>query len=134
MQPNPYLPPLAGQPPIGSESAPSVVLWARLYAIAFAIMYLLCVVGGVALMVLVESVPGARGDEALLQGGILTVVGLPLMVISAIAAFAPRAKWGWILNVAVMGIGCTSCLCLPFAAILIVYWIKPEVKAWYGMT
>jgi hypothetical protein len=130
--PPPYPPPYVGQVPGApfEASAPSVIIWARVYATAFTVMYLLCFVGGI---VIALAADGARATEAQIQGGIMSVVGLPLMILSFLAVFAPRKKWGWGVNIAVMGLGCTSCACLPFAIPLLIAWLKPEVKAWYGV-
>jgi hypothetical protein len=121
-----------GQPPPMS-SPPSVVVWARVYAIAFAFMYLLCIVGGILLVVMGESFGGRDSGETVVQGAIMAIVGVPLMVVSFIAALAPRKKWGWVMNVVLMGLGCSSCMCMPAAIPLLIFWLKPEVKAWYGM-
>ena len=135
MQPgyDPYAPP--GVPPEGYAALegqrPGVVVWVRIYAILFSIMYLACSVGGVFLLVAAEDL---RGDTApvMIEGFVMVVLGLAFMGLSIVAAAAPRKKWGWIVNLILIGLGCTSCMCLPAAIPLMIFWLKPEARRWYS--
>ncbi len=118
-----------------SEAAPSVVLWARLYATALGLLELLAAVIGVALLAMGAEGASAPGEELIRQalGGVYLVLGLSLAGVCAWAALAGRRKYAWYLHLVLMILGCTSCACLPFGVPLIVYWLRPETKAWYGV-
>lgn len=116
-----------------SDTAPDAILYARIYAAAMTLMYVLCTVGGVLLMLL----PGAwdSGGPDLppgIQGAIMAVVGLPFAALCSVAIFVGRRKWAYMLHFALMALGATSCLCLPVSLPLLIRWMKPDVKAWYG--
>ncbi len=132
--PSPYAPPMAPLAPPYEAERPGVVVWARVYAIAFAVMYLLTTCFGVFLLFMAGNLHGDREATAMIEGIVMLVLGPALMVLSIVAAAAPRKKWGWIVNVCLMGLGCTSCMCMPAAIPLLVFWLKPEAKRWYGMT
>jgi len=137
--PSPYAPPQAPLGPPGFEGAPfdgprpGVILWARIYATLFAVMYLVATFGGVFLLYAGSDLSGDKAGEAMVEGVIMVVLCPALMVLSVVAAVAPRKKWGWILNVVLIGLGCTSCMCMPASIPLVIFWLKPEVKRWYGM-
>jgi hypothetical protein len=131
--PSPYAPPGVGAFPVES-GPPGVVVWARVYAIAFAVMYLLTTGGGAAILYVAGDLHGHEGTEAMIEGIVMLVLGPVLMALSIVAAAAPRKKWGWIVNLVIMGLGCTSCLCWPASIPLLIFWLKPEAKRWYGMT
>jgi hypothetical protein len=121
------------QPYQGMPTQPPVVIWARVYAAAMALLYLICTAGGVFMLIAAAETHGHKAEEAMIQGVIFTAVSPLLLILALIAAFAPRKKWGWIMNIALMGIGCTSCFCLPLCIPLMIFWMKPETKSWYGM-
>lgn len=132
--PSPYAPPGAEAVPYDDGVRPGVVLWAKVYAIAFAVMYLVTTAGGALLVWAGSELHGDKGVEAMIEGVVMLVLGPLLTALSIVAAAAPRKKWGWIINIVLMGLGCTSCACWPASIPLIIFWLKPETKRWYGMT
>jgi MFS family permease len=132
MQPgyDPYAAPQA-LPFAPEDARPGVVVWARVYAVAFALMYLACAVGGVFILSLDDEVHGEKGS-AVVQGVIMAGLGVVLMALSIVALVAPRKKWGWIVNVVLIGLGCSSCMCMPAAIPLLIFWLKPETKRWFA--
>lgn len=118
--------------PVAPEDArPAVVVWARVYAVAFALMYLACTVGGVFILSLDDEASGEKGSMVV-QGVIMAGLGVVLLVLSIVALVAPRKKWGWIVNVVLIGLGCSSCMCMPAAIPLLIFWLKPETKRWFA--
>jgi hypothetical protein len=119
-------------PPV-DDRAPGVVLWARLYAAAFALMYLACTVGGILLLVFAGDLADRDRTETMINGVVMIAMGPPLLGLSIVTALAPRKRWGWIINVVLIGLGMMSCCCVPASVPLLIFWIKPETKRWYGM-
>jgi len=137
--PSPYAPPQAPYTPAGFEGAPGdvarpgVVVWARVYSVAFAVMYFVATLGGVFVLYAAGEASGDKAAEAMIQGVVMVVLCPILMGLSIVAAAAPRKRWGWIINVVLIGLGCTSCLCMPASIPLVIFWLKPETKRWFGM-
>lgn len=101
-----------------------------------ALLYLACVVGGVVLLFFREEL--AAGDDEtpvflwILYGVLFIGLGVVLGGAYAAALFIPPQPWAWIYHLVLIGIGMTSCCCLPFSIALMVYWFKPETQAWFG--
>ena len=114
-------------------STEKALLFGKLYAIAFGVMYLLLVLLGIVMLVLPSAWDSRHGNLPMgVQGIIFIVVSIPLGVLSAVAAFAPRKKWGWTINFVIQAIGTTGCCCMPLALPLLIRWMKPDVKAAFG--
>ena len=104
---------------------PGVVLWAKLYLGALSALYLL--------LLLLSPFMFASGDEeSLIYGLVFVVIGIPCALLSAIPIFLPPRPWVWVWILVVIGFGMTSVCCLPVAVPLLVFWIKPETKHYYG--
>ena len=72
-------------------------------------------------------------DEMLIWVGVYGTVGLVMAVPWVVAILGGRRKWvhplGMILLIITM---VTVTCCLPVAIPLLVAWLKPEVKRWFG--
>ena len=73
-------------------------------------------------------------EESLLAAVILLVVGTPLMFPYILAPFFPRKSWTWIVGIILIAFGMTSACCIPIYAPLLIYWVKPETKQYFGAT
>ncbi len=111
-------------------NAPPVLPWYRAYCVAMALLYLLCAAGGVAFL---TDSPGSRGEfDGAVTGVLLLGVGLVLAAGFTVALFAPRKPWGWTVGMVAICISLTSCACMPAGIPLLIYWVKPETKAYFG--
>lgn len=109
------------------------IFWGKAYAFAFAAMYFVLVLLGIAMVFMTDAWRAKGGNLPMgVQGIILAVVGTPLGALSLVAGLAPRKKWGWTVNIVIQAIGTTGCLCLPMALPLFIRWMKPDVKAAFG--
>ncbi len=122
---------MPGPPPLPSPTPiqpPGVILWYRIYCAAMALMYMLLAVGFLVLRSMdlgVEVDP----DEFQVTSIIMIVFGVPLALFYFISCFLTHRGWHWIWGVISIGIGMTGC-CLPACIPLLIFWIKPETKAW----
>jgi hypothetical protein len=55
-----------------------------------------------------------------------------IMVCYVAAPFLPRAKWVWIMDIVLICLGLPVCCLWPISVPLLVYWVKPETKAYFG--
>jgi hypothetical protein len=97
-----------------------------------ALMYLLCLVGGIVVLVAEPSSSGTSADEAALMGLIFAVLGLVLSIPFAIGPFLPRSPGAWTFDLVLICIGLGSACCLPVTIPLLLAWLKPETKAYFG--
>jgi hypothetical protein len=122
-------------PPVAPTERPGVVTWFSVYAIAMAVVYLLLAGFGVTILVVgPEQFETNRNDAQAMavQGVVFIVLGLALCVPFGIAPFLPRKPGVWIYDLVLICLGLTSCACLPITIPLLIFWLKPETKLWFG--
>lgn len=64
---------------------------------------------------------------------LLIVVGVVFTVINLVAAFLPVKGWSWIGGLANLVLGVLSCFCLPFALPILIYWMRDDVRNYFGV-
>ena len=122
------------QSPFSQAVVPPVIRWFKVYSGFMAALYGLIAI----IMAVVLLAGGLSGDEDLapmekaIIFGILIVVFGGLFALFAFALFAPRVPWVWIYDLVLIAIGLTSCLTIPAALPLLLFWVKPEAKAYFG--
>jgi hypothetical protein len=122
------------------ERAPDGVLYFRIYGAIFALFYGMFVVAGggmfVAPLFVDRGVSGGAGAEVgfylagLLYGG----VGLLFAVPTIVALFGGRRPWVHTLGTVVIALGMINFCCLPVLIPLLIVWMKPETRRWFGAT
>lgn len=114
------------------QPRPAAVTWFLVYCGVLCFLYL----GVVAIGIVFLSLDPAQLDqsrmEALVLGGLFTVVGAACLVASALPFFLPRRPWVWIYDLVIICMGMTSACFLPASIPLLIFWMKPEVKTWFG--
>jgi hypothetical protein len=105
-----------------------------MYAGAMALLYAAVTVGGVAMIffrgeLVDEATPV---EEIVITGAILAAMGALFFVIFAFGTFIPSRPWAWIVGIVLIGVGMTSCCCLPASIPLLILWLKPEAQVYFG--
>jgi hypothetical protein len=117
---------------------PRVLPWQLAYCAAMALLYLLLTAAGAAMAIFHEEMADPKSDPdgtgAIIMGLLMALVCLALTAAYAAAFVLPRRRWAWVYHLVLIAIGLTSCACIPFSLPLLVFWIRPEVQAWYGMS
>lgn len=121
---------------MSDPTAPRVVSWQRLYCAAMTALYLALVLGCLLAAIFRERMADAQTSpgEVLFGAAFVGAISLACAAVYAAGLFLPRRRWAWLYHLALIGIGMTSCACLPFALPLLIFWIRPEVQAYYGGT
>ena len=120
-------------PPIVSQR-PKVVGWFRIYAGFMFLTYLAIVV--FSLVFFVGSPEGSRAhrDSDLAVGFAFAGVGLALLTAFLYALSEPPTPKMWIYDLVLICLGMTSACLLPFCIPLLIYWIKPDTRRYFGRT
>ena len=115
---------------------PGAVRWYRAFA---ASLVLTCVASWVVGALLVRHAPDLAADdpatsvaEIELYGYLLIAFGVAFVVPYTVAMLVPRRRWGWYVAIVTIAIGMTSCLWAVPAIFLLLAWLKPDVKAYFG--
>lgn len=112
---------------------PPVYKWFVVYCILMALSCLTLAVMGIVLG-FIEPDREMSAEEARLMGSVFIILGLVFFVPYAIAPFVPRKSWVWVFGLVLICLGLTSTCCLPACIALLIFWSKPEMKAFYNRT
>jgi hypothetical protein len=130
MYPQVPQPPPYGQYPVNIQQVVpdrvAVWPWYIAYAVVMALMYLFVCGAGVLLALL------ATKDEDRIQGVIMAIIGLPFAIPYAIAPMLGKTPGAWTYHLVLICIGLTSACCIPVSLPLLIFWLKPETKAYFG--
>ena len=116
---------------VALPARPTVVIWFKVYG-WFMVVYSL----GIAALSLVfflmspQELEMPRGD-AIVVGSICLAMGLSFAAAGLPPLISGPRPWSWVYSLVLICIGLTSCtlvVCIP----LLIFWLKPEVKAYYG--
>jgi hypothetical protein len=118
--------------PRDNETGRKAFFWYRVYCGVMVAIYLSLAAMGIALTVIRPETNEQSAEEVLIMGIIYGVLGAVLFLVFAVALFLPRKSWNWIVGIVMMALGMTSCCFLPFLIPLLIYWLKPETKAYFG--
>ncbi len=106
------------------NSRPKVIIWFKVYAILLSLIYFF--------MVIISPIFLLSGESGFILGLFIIILCFPLFIISILPVFLPRRPWVWVYSLIIIGIGMTSACCLPASLPLLIFWLKPEVKRFYG--
>ena len=123
-------PPLAI--PQDNETGRKAFLWYRVYCGILAALYLLVTVLGVFMSIYAPKTHNSTSEENMILGVVYAIMGVVFFIIYAVALFLPRKPYNWIVGIVTMALGMTGCCFLPFLIPLMIYWLKPETKAYFG--
>ena len=136
---NPYQSPQANVPkyqqPIDPNRMPGVWPCFLAYCIFMALVYLgfavLC--GFIAVMAAADMDRDPDAAVALVMMIGVAVLCVAMMFVYIVGPLLPRKKVAWVVGIVLIALGLTTCYTLPFAIPLLIFWIRPETKAYYGM-
>ena len=112
-------------------TAPPAYKWFVVYCVLMALLYLVTAVMGIVFMVSAPD-PEMSPTESKVMGVVIFVLGLGFLAPYAAAPFLPRKSWVWVFGLVLICIGLSSACCLPVCIPLLIFWLKPEMKAFYG--
>ena len=100
------------------------------------VLFLVVTAAGAALVWFREAIAAEDPDTDatfwLIYGLICLVCGVGLLVVHAVAPFLPLRSWVWIVHLVLICGGMTSACCLPMSVALLIFWIKPETRVYFG--
>lgn len=117
-----------------NETGRKTFLWYRVYCAVLVVLYLAVTIIGVALAVMRPDTRDYSSNEIFFVGIIYAVVGFVFAIVFSVALLLPPKPYNWIVGIVMICLGMTSCCFLPFCIPLIIYWFKPETKAFFGRT
>jgi MFS family permease len=114
------------------SSPPKVVFWFKIYTGFLTFLYLLTAVLSLVFFFGNPKDLDMSPTEAHVFGVILLVMGLALMPACALPLFLRPRPWLWTYNLVVICLGLTSGCTFPASIPLLIFWLKPETKDYFG--
>ncbi|MEP6923997.1 MAG: hypothetical protein ABI954_06010, partial [Pyrinomonadaceae bacterium] len=115
--------------PLGGK----VFTWYRIFCGLIALASLIPVFIGILALVGSGSNSTPKEQSDAIVGGIMFIVyGLFYFVPYILALVVPPRPGHWVFGIILIVMSLTSCIFLPFAIPLLIYWVKPETKAYLG--
>ena len=129
--------PSAGEAPASAallppRPRPEFLVWYHVYCAVMAVMYLAVIGLGVFFLLVDPEFLDMPAFPARLMGVAYAAMGAVLAGLFGAAPFLPPKRWTWIYGIVCIGIGLSSPCCMPASIPLLIYWIKPETKAYFG--
>ena len=110
---------------------PAAVMWFKIYAGAMALLYVFVIALG-GLFLINPAWLEEDAFEARMMGVLCIGMGIVLAGVYAAGIFLPPRSWVWVYDLVLIAIGFMSCCILPFSIALLIFWLKPEVKAHFN--
>jgi len=101
------------------------VRWFKIYTGVLAFCYLACAGYGVLLL----DDPAER-----VLGIALQVISIPLLIACSLPLLLRPRPWLWTYDLVIICLGMTSACFLIFAIPLLLAWLKPQTKSYFGKT
>lgn len=115
-----------------NETGRKTFFWYRVYCAVLAVLYLALIAFGVFLAAFQPPTRQYEQQEVFIAGILYAVLGAVFFLVFAVAFFLPPKPYNWIVGIVMMAIGMTSCCFIPFVVPLLIFWLKPETKAFFG--
>ena len=113
-----------------ASGPPKVVFWFKVYAGFMALLYFAVLVAGVLLVVFAPQ--SGNGIPLTIMGAVYIALGFVLaLAYSLVFAFKP-SPGSWVFHLILICIGFGGCPTIAAAVPLLIFWIKPEIKRFYG--
>jgi len=75
-----------------------------------------------------------EGFPSYFVGLFFVILGVVFFAPYILAPFFPKKPWAWIYGIVMICIGMTSACTLPASIALLIFWLKPETKQYFGRT
>ena len=116
---------------------PAAVFWYQVYAVVMTLLYVAVALFGLYLHTLDVTQLDMTAEEqqqVAIYAWVCPIVGIPLALVFAASLFLPRAMWSWIIQLILICLGLTSCCFWPICIPLLIFYIKADTRAWFGLT
>ena len=116
----------------GSTTGENTFFWYRMYCGSLALLYASLAVFGGFMAYLQPDTREYSSNETMIIGLMYALGGAVFFVVFLVATLLPAKPYNWIVGVIMIGIGMTSCFMWPAVIPLLIYWIKPETRSFFG--
>jgi hypothetical protein len=111
---------------------PKVVFWFKFYTTVLGLIYL--ALGGMGFFfLLLDPAQLEMGPtEARAMGLMFILLGFIFAAVFLLPLVLPARPWVWLYDLVLICIGMTSACFIPACIPLLIFWMKPATKAYFG--
>jgi hypothetical protein len=118
--------------PTEAPSPPGVVKWFKVYCGILSFVYLGVAAASLFFFLTPPGEMEMSEAGARITGVVLLAMGLLLFALCVLPLCVPRRPWVWGYGIGLICLGMTSACFLPMCVPLLIYWVKPETKSYFG--
>lgn len=111
---------------------PQVIMWFRAYCVVLCVLYLAAAGFSLVFFLVDPTTLEMPRVGAYVVGAFLLGLGLVLFVAVLLPLILQPRPWLWTYDLVVICLGMTSACFLPACIPLLIFWLKPEVKSYFG--
>jgi hypothetical protein len=111
---------------------PPVIKWFRVYCWVLCVMYLAVAAFSLVFFLGDPAELEMSRMAALVAGTGILLVGLGLLVASLLPLVVRPRPWLWTYDLVIICLGMTSACFLPACIPLLIFWMKPDAKSYFG--
>ena len=113
---------------------PAVVTLFKFFCVIMLFMGLFSAAFGCFVLVFNPPNPGPARTENIMIACVYLVPGALSFFLYLVGLFLPRRRWGWTFSLVLLGLSMLACCPLPASIPLLIFYLKPHVKEYYGVT
>lgn len=117
---------------IPRSGVPSIWTWYIVYCVAMLFLWAFCIFIGYAILAIPSANPDMTEADRLSGAMVWLIFGLIMGLLFLVAPFLPKRPWAWTYHIILICIGMICC-CTPFAIPLLIFWVRPENRAFFNM-
>lgn len=98
------------------------------------VMYVVVFGAGIVMMLMHKQLADEETSAIfwMAYGAFIAFLGLALDGVFVAALFLPAKPWVWVYHLVLICLGLSSVCCLPVCIPLLIQWLKPDVRAYFG--
>ncbi len=111
---------------------PKCIKWFKVYCAILALCYIFAI--GLSFYLFDPDSPDFEVDPFfnMIFGVMLTLLSITLFLACILPFFLKPEPWVWVYDLVIICIGLTSMCFWPFTIPLLIFWLKPETKHYFG--
>jgi uncharacterized membrane protein len=114
------------------QANPQVVAWFKIYSAFLCLLYLAVAAASLFFFLADPADVQMSATMAHLMGALFLLMGLGLFAACLLPLLVSPRPWLWTYDLVIICLGMTSACFLPACIPLLIFWLKPETKRYFG--
>lgn len=115
-----------------TQATPKVVAWFKIYAAFLCVLYLAVAAASLFFFLADPEEIDMSTTVARLMGALWLLMGLALFAACLLPLLVSPRPWLWTYDLVIICLGMSSACFLPACIPLLIFWLKPDTKGYFG--